>query len=83
MPIVVAGTNGMFIQDDDGTRREFALRVVGQNNLIEVAVFDGDGVELGTPIRFHMTNSGHRIAADLPSVNSASFITENGHIANG
>lgn len=40
-----------------------------------------NGVRVGTPIRFKDANG--RIAADLPGVDPAKFITEDGHITNG
>jgi hypothetical protein len=42
-----------------------------------------DGVLVGTPIRFKVSNSGARVAADLPGVDPAAFITVDGHITNG
>jgi hypothetical protein len=85
MPIAIGATNGITLTDTDGTKRQFILRVVPSHgdNLIEAVVLDGTGTELGTPIRFKMSNSGHRIAADLPGVSSEFFITQDGHITNG
>jgi len=69
---------------DDSTHLEFRLAYDGAETsgqpLILVHCYI-DGTLVGTPIRFKA--AGDRIAADLPGVDSAAFITEDGHITNG
>lgn len=80
--------NGQFIFDngDPADKKVVHLSVIPTHgiNVLNVDVFNGDGVFLGTPFRMHMSTSDGRISADLPSVNSAHFIVdENGKIKNG
>jgi len=69
---------------EDNTVLEFRLAYdsveTSNQPLILVHCYIDDEL-VGTPIRFKA--AGDRIAADLPGVDSASFITEDGHITNG
>lgn len=71
--------------DGPGSDKVFKLRTDSDlaAGMVVVDVFDGAGNLLGTPIRFKLSNSGGRVAADLPGVDPSSFITEDGHITNG
>lgn len=71
--------------DDSNPDKVFRLRTDSYlaDGMVAVDVFDGVGNLLGTPIRFKLSNSGGRVAADLPGVDPSSFITEDGHITNG
>jgi hypothetical protein len=75
---------------DEGPSRSLALVHVNATSpesfpgWVEVRLFDEDGVHRATPIRFKMTNSGQRIAADFPGCSSTYVITDSeGHIING
>lgn len=64
-------------------KHEFRFKVKG--DLLVLEVYDGSSGEFkGAPIRFKLSNSADRLAADFPSVDPNWFITdENGRITNG
>lgn len=75
---------------DSGPSRSLALVHVNSSTVqdfpgwVEVQLFDENGVYRATPIRFKMTDSGQRIAADFPGCDGAYVITDSqGHITNG
>jgi hypothetical protein len=75
---------------DQGPSRSLALVHVNSSSVqdfpgwVEVQIFDENGVYRATPIRFKMSNSGQRIAADFPGCDPGYVITDSGgHITNG
>lgn len=71
----------IFLNDEAGHAVQVVLRhvhgesYVNAPGLLEVAVLDLGGADLGVPFRLHMTNSGGRLAGDAPSVDPGHFIT--------
>lgn len=70
---------------DEGPARSLAL--VNNSSLpgwVEVQLFDENGVYRATPVRFKMTNSAQRIAADFPGCDANYVITDSqGRITDG
>lgn len=75
---------------DEGPPRSLALVHVNSSSSesfpgwVEVRLFDENGIHRATPVRFKMTNSGQRIAADFPGADPNYVITDSqGRITNG
>lgn len=85
MSVAIAETEKFRIVSSDGVTREFSLALdtlVGQPWLT-VRLY-ANGSLVAEPIRFKMTDSGHRIAAEFPGCDPAYVVVdENGHITNG
>ena len=74
----------MTLVPDEGPARSLALVYAGTPGWVEVQLYDEDGVHRATPIRFKMTDSGQRIAADFPGCDSNYVVTDaQGHIIDG
>lgn len=69
---------------EEGPVRSLALVHTGTPGWVEVQLYDENGVHRATPIRFKMTDSGQRIAADFPGCNPDYVVTDaQGHIIDG
>jgi hypothetical protein len=86
---IMASTPVMLVPDE-GPFRSLALVHVNATapesfpGWVEVRLFDENGVHRATPIRFKMTNSAQRIAADFPGCDANYVITNSsGQITNG
>lgn len=86
----VMSSTPVVLVPDEGPSRSLALVHVNSSGVedfpgwVEVRLFDENGVYRATPIRFKMTNSGQRIAADFPGCDGNYVITDSqGHIING
>lgn len=88
MPKVIAGTRGVKLVSDSGqTTVEFAIEydnaALSGLAFLPVVCYK-NGVKVGTPIRFRMSDSADRIYCDLPAVSVEHFQTDaNGKIEHG
>ncbi len=86
----IMATTPVTLIADEGPARSLALVHVNSTSVesfpgwVEVWLYDENGVHRATPVRFKMTNSGQRIAADFPGCDANYVITDSGgHITNG
>jgi len=71
----------------DGTARTFRLSLDTSDPnrpLVLVEVLGTDGAVAATPVRFHLSDSGARIAADFPGCDpGVSIVDAEGHVTAG
>ena len=75
----------VFLVPDEGPERSLALvNVSSLPGWVEVRLYDENGVHRATPVRFKMTDSAQRVAADFPGCDENYVITDlEGRITNG
>jgi len=80
---ITMNDNGTATMDDGINPAKTFSFTLGGDNLVSVNVTVGDAV-VGTPVRFKLSNSGGRVAADTPGVSAEYFIVDSDNtITNG